>query len=43
MDAKTDANKDSNKEHLLVRKFLEEHSLVESNILSFNNFNLMTA
>jgi len=29
---------DANKEHLLVRKFLEEHSLVESNILSFNNF-----
>ena len=25
-------------EHLLVRKYLEEHSLVESNITSFNNF-----
>lgn len=26
------------KEHTLVRKFLEEYSLVESNILSFNDF-----
>ena len=25
-------------EHLLVRKYLEDHSLVESNITSFNNF-----
>ncbi len=25
-------------EHLLVKKYLEEHSLVESNIVSFNNF-----
>ncbi|MDD5193100.1 MAG: DNA-directed RNA polymerase subunit B'' [Candidatus Nanoarchaeia archaeon] len=25
-------------EHLLVKKYLEEHSLVESNITSFNNF-----
>ena len=25
-------------EHLLVKKFLESHSLIESNILSFNNF-----
>ncbi len=24
--------------HLIVRKYLEEHSLVESNIISFNNF-----
>ena len=28
---------DKNK-HLVVKKFLEEHSLVESNITSFNNF-----
>ncbi|MBR9706010.1 DNA-directed RNA polymerase subunit B'' [Candidatus Pacearchaeota archaeon] len=27
-----------NEEHILVRKYLEEHSLVESNITSFNNF-----
>jgi DNA-directed RNA polymerase subunit B len=26
------------KKHLLVRKYLEQHSLVESNIISFNNF-----
>ncbi|MEM2956410.1 MAG: DNA-directed RNA polymerase subunit B'' [Candidatus Pacearchaeota archaeon] len=26
------------KEHILVKKFLEEYSLVESNILSFNDF-----
>jgi len=26
------------KEHLLVKKFLLEHSLIESNIISFNNF-----
>jgi DNA-directed RNA polymerase subunit B" len=26
------------KEHTLVKKFLEDHSLVESNILSFNDF-----
>jgi len=25
-------------EHLLVRKYLEDHSLIESNIISFNNF-----
>ncbi|MBD3253344.1 DNA-directed RNA polymerase subunit B'' [Candidatus Pacearchaeota archaeon] len=25
-------------EHLLVKKYLKEHSLVESNIISFNNF-----
>ena len=25
-------------EHLLVKKYLEDHSLVESNIVSFNNF-----
>jgi DNA-directed RNA polymerase beta subunit len=25
-------------EHLLVRRYLEDHSLVESNIVSFNNF-----
>jgi len=25
-------------EHLLVKKYLKEHSLIESNILSFNNF-----
>ena len=25
-------------EHLLVRKFLKDHSLIESNIISFNNF-----
>jgi len=25
-------------EHLLVKKYLEDHSLVESNIISFNNF-----
>jgi DNA-directed RNA polymerase subunit B len=25
-------------EHLLVKKYLEKHSLVESNIISFNNF-----
>jgi len=24
--------------HLIVKKYLEEHSLVESNIISFNNF-----
>ena len=24
--------------HLVVKKYLEEHSLVESNIISFNNF-----
>jgi len=24
--------------HLVVKKFLDEHSLVESNIISFNNF-----
>ena len=24
--------------YLLVRKYLEQHSLVESNIISFNNF-----
>ncbi len=27
-----------NKTHILVKKFLEEHSVVESNILSFNDF-----
>ena len=27
-----------NEEHLLVKKYLEDHSLVESNIISFNNF-----
>ncbi len=27
-----------NKEHLIVEKYLKEHSLVESNIISFNNF-----
>jgi len=26
------------KEHMLVKKYLEEHSLVESNIVSFNDF-----
>ena len=26
------------KENILVEKYLKEHSLVESNILSFNNF-----
>ena len=25
-------------EHLLVKKYLEDHSLIESNIVSFNNF-----
>jgi len=25
-------------EHLLVKKYLKDHSLVESNITSFNNF-----
>ena len=24
--------------HLIVKKYLEEHSLVESNVISFNNF-----
>ena len=24
--------------HLIVKKYLEDHSLVESNIISFNNF-----
>jgi len=28
---------DKNK-HIVVKKFLQEHSLVESNITSFNNF-----
>ncbi len=27
-----------NKNHLIVKKYLEDHSLVESNIVSFNNF-----
>jgi len=27
-----------NKEHLLIKKYLQQHSLVESNILSFNDF-----
>ena len=26
------------KKHLVVKKYLESHSLVESNIVSFNNF-----
>jgi len=26
------------KEHLIIKKYLNEHSLVESNIISFNNF-----
>ena len=30
--------KQMKEEHLLVRKYLEKHSLVESNITSFNNF-----
>jgi len=30
--------KQQKEEHLLVKKFLEEHSLIESNIVSFNNF-----
>ena len=25
-------------EHLLVKKYLQDHSLIESNITSFNNF-----
>ncbi|MEM0465684.1 MAG: DNA-directed RNA polymerase subunit B [Candidatus Pacearchaeota archaeon] len=29
---------DTREEHLLVKRYLEEHSLVESNIISFNNF-----
>ncbi len=28
----------SKEEHILVKKYLKEHSLVESNIVSFNNF-----
>ncbi len=28
---------DKKNKHLLVRKYLEEHSFVESNITSFNN------
>ncbi|MBL7059338.1 hypothetical protein ISS08_02705, partial [Candidatus Pacearchaeota archaeon] len=28
----------NNKEHLIVKKYLEGHSLVESNITSYNNF-----
>ena len=34
-------NKDNQKtkdKHLLVKRYLEDHSLVESNITSFNNF-----
>src|SRR3972149_8440825 len=27
-----------NKKHLIVKKYLKEHSLVESNVISFNNF-----
>src|SRR3989344_3348012 len=27
-----------NRKHLIVKKYLEEHSLVESNVISFNNF-----
>ena len=27
-----------NNNHLIVKKYLEEHSLVESNIISFNEF-----
>src|SRR3990167_10505137 len=27
-----------NRKHLIVKKYLKEHSLVESNIISFNNF-----
>ena len=27
-----------NRKHLIVKKYLNEHSLVESNIISFNNF-----
>lgn len=27
-----------NNKHIIVKKYLEEHSLVESNIISFNNF-----
>lgn len=30
--------KNTKEEHILVTKYLEEHSLVESNIVSFNNF-----
>jgi len=30
--------KERKEEHLLVKKYLKEHSLVESNITSFNNF-----
>jgi len=31
-------DKEKKEEHLIVKKYLETHSLVESNILSFNNF-----
>src|SRR3989338_2240954 len=27
-----------NRKHLIVKKYLKEHSLVESNVISFNNF-----
>ena len=30
--------KEQKEKHILVKRYLEEHSLVESNILSFNNF-----
>jgi DNA-directed RNA polymerase subunit B" len=30
--------KNQNKEHVLVKEFLRNHSLVESNIISFNDF-----
>jgi len=30
--------KNQKEEHLLVKKYLEDHSLIESNIVSFNNF-----
>ena len=26
------------KKHILIKKYLKQHSLVESNIVSFNNF-----
>lgn len=31
-------NSQMKEEHLLVKKYLEDHSLIESNIVSFNNF-----
>ena len=37
-DEEDKSDKDKTKDHILVKKYLKEHSLVESNITSFNNF-----